>query len=190
LYREALRERLDREDAVVRTVLADKIRARAALEFGDREPSDAELDQWLADHRGQYETPVRYDCEYVSFPKSEASAEQARSRYEHALSTGTKPATLGRTVYGFNLPRDDLQEKLGPELTERICKLPLAQWSRLETPTDLLLWRVLRLEGGLPSRQELRPRLVYDWQSEMRRRAVEHAVQNIVARYRFAEQAR
>jgi hypothetical protein len=46
------------------------------------------------------------------------------------------------------------------------------------------------VDGGLPSRQELHPRLVYDWQSEMRRRAVEHAVQGIVARYRFAEQTR
>lgn len=190
LYREALREHLDREDAVVRAVLADKLRARAAQEFGERAPSDAELDQWLAEHRRQYETPVRYDCEYVSFPKHDASAEQARARYEHALSAGAKPASLGRTVYGFNLTREDLQEKVGPELTERICKLPVAQWSRLETPTDLLLWRVGRLDGGLPSRQELRPRLVYDWQSEMRRRAVEQAVQTIVARYRFAEQAR
>lgn len=190
LYREALHERLDREDAVVRTVLADKIRARAAAEHGNREPSDAELDQWLADHRSQYETPVRYDCEYVSFPRSDASAEQARTRYQHALAAGAKPATLGRTVYGFSLTREDLQEKLGSELTERICKLPLTRWDRLETPTDLLLWRVNRLDGGLPSRQELRPRLVYDWQSEMRRQAVESAVRDIVARYRFKEEVR
>jgi hypothetical protein len=190
LYREALRERLDRDDAVVRTILADKLRARAALEFDNREPSETQLDQWLADHRSRYETPLRYDCEYVSFPKSEPSAERARASYERALAAGAKPATLGRTLYGFNLTREDLQEKLGTDLTDRICSLPVAQWTRLETPTDLLLWRVGHLEGGLPSRQELRSRLVYDWQSEMRRRAVEQGVQSIVARYRFAEQSR
>jgi hypothetical protein len=189
LYREALRERLDREDAIVRTVLADKLRARAAAEFGKREPSDAELDRWLAEHRGLYETPLRYDCEYVVFPKSSAVADADRARFERAVQAGAKPATLGRAVFGNNLTREQLQEKFGPQLQERICSLPTGEWHRLETETDLLLWRVKSIDGGLPGREVLRPRLVYDWQSDMRRQTVEHAVDTIVARYRFVERS-
>src|SRR5450432_2097627 len=51
LFREALRERLDRDDPSVRAALVDKMHARAALEVPKREPTQAELDAWLAAHR-------------------------------------------------------------------------------------------------------------------------------------------
>src|SRR5262245_48859707 len=40
LYREALREGLDQDDATVRKVLADKLRARLALEVPKHDPTD------------------------------------------------------------------------------------------------------------------------------------------------------
>ena len=51
LFREAVRERLDRDDPGIRAILADKMRMRAAFELPKREPTDAELDAWLAAHR-------------------------------------------------------------------------------------------------------------------------------------------
>lgn len=189
LYREALRERLDREDATVRTVLADKLRARAAAAFGKPEPSEGELDRWLAEHRSLYETPLRFDCDYVTFPKSSATAEAERARFEAAVRAGASPAALGRTIFGNNLTGEQLREKFGTQLQERIGGLPVGEWHRLQTDTDLLLWRVNGVEGGLPGREALRARLVYDWQSEMRRRAVEREVDAIVARYRFVERS-
>ncbi len=55
LFREALREGLDRDDATIRNVLVDRMRARAALEAPKHEPSDAELEGWLASHRELYD---------------------------------------------------------------------------------------------------------------------------------------
>ena len=49
LYREALRDRLDRNDGTIRTVLADRVRARAALGVPKREPTDADLDRLAGD---------------------------------------------------------------------------------------------------------------------------------------------
>ncbi|MGK4003867.1 peptidylprolyl isomerase [Sorangium sp. So ce1036] len=187
LYREALREGLDRQDATVRTVLADKLRARAAQPVSAREPTDAELDAWLAAHRSRYETPRRYDFEVVAFPRSDPAAEEQRSKYRLALADGADPSTLGRPIMGGNLTRDDLAAKFGPAVSERICSAPLATWQALETEDSLLLVRVNRIGGGLPSREELRPTLTAEWVAAMKRRAVDDFVESVLARYRFEE---
>lgn len=187
LYREALREGLDRQDATVRTVLADKLRARAVQQMTAREPTDAELDAWLASHRSQYETPLRYNFEVVAFPKSDPASEMQRSKVRLALADGADPRTLGRPIVGGNLTRDNLAAKFGPAVSESICSLPLATWRALETEDSLLLVRVNRIDGGLPSREALRPTLTADWVAARKGQAVDDFVESVLARYRFEE---
>ncbi|XXT23218.1 hypothetical protein WME94_16925 [Sorangium sp. So ce429] len=185
LYREALREGLEQQDATVRTVLADKLRARAAQQMVARRPTDAELDAWLASHRSQYETPLRYDFQVVAFPRSDPGAEQQRSKYQLALADGADPRTLDRPIVGGNLTRNDLADRFGPAVSESISSLPLATWKALETEDSLLLVRVNRIGGGLPSREELRPILTADWVAAMKKRAADDFVESVLARYRF-----
>jgi len=185
LYREAIRERLDREDATVRKVLADRMRARAVQEMPAREPTDAELDAWLATHRQAYETPLRYDFESVAFRKTEGAAEDLRSKFQRALAAGAKPAMLGRSILGGNLTHADLTEKFGPGLSASICSLPVGTWQPLETEDSLLLVRVIGIEGGLPSREAIRPGLTYDWVTGMKQQAVERMVNSVLGRYQF-----
>ncbi|KYF46883.1 hypothetical protein BE08_45525 [Sorangium cellulosum] len=185
LYREALREGLDRQDATVRTVLADKLRARAVQQMAAREPTDAELDAWLTAHRSRYETPLRYEFELVAFPRSDPAAEEQRSKVRLALAGGADPRTLGRPILGGNLTRDDLAARFGAAVSERIPGSPLATWQALETEDSLLLVRVNRTTGGLPSREELRPTLTAEWVAAMKRRAVDDFVESVVARYTF-----
>jgi hypothetical protein len=187
LYREAIHERLDREDATVRKVLADRMRARAVQEMTARSPTDAELDAWLDSHRQQYETPLRYDFESVAFSKSEGTAEERRSKFQRALASGAKPAMLGRSILGGNLTRADLTEKFGPVLAASICGLPIGAWQPLETDASLLLARVIGIEGGLPSREAVRPALIYDWGVAMKQQAVERMVSGVLGRYQFKE---
>ncbi|XXX80870.1 peptidylprolyl isomerase [Sorangium sp. So ce134] len=185
LYREALREGLERQDATVRTVLADKLRARAVKQMTLREPTDAELDAWLASHRSQYETPLRYDFQLVAFPKSDPAAEEQRSKVRLALADGADPRTLGRPIVGGNLTRDDLAAKFGPAVSESIGSSPVATWQTLETGDGLLLVRVNRIDGGLPSREEIRKMLAADWVAAMKKRAADDFVESVLARYRF-----
>lgn len=187
LYREALREGLDREDAAVRTVLADRLRARAAQPMAAREPTDAELDAWLASHRSQYEMPLQYDFELVAFPKSDSAAEEQRSKYRSALADGADPRTLGRPIVGGNLTRDKLAAKFGAQVSDGIGKLPPATWQALDTEDNLLLVRVNQIDGGLPSRESLRPLLAVDWVSAMKKKAADDFVESVLARYRFKE---
>jgi len=187
LYREALRDRLDRDDEAVRMLLVDRVRARAGLEVAKREPSPEELDRWLATHRSLYEAPRRYDYESIAFPKAQPSAAAQRERHEQALAAGAEARTLGRPIVGGTLTAEDLRQRLGPGLAARIQELPVGRWQRLESGDDLLLVRLNAIDGGLPPADELRARLAADWAFAERKRAVDEAVQAIVDRYRFEE---
>jgi predicted Rdx family selenoprotein len=187
LYREALRERLDRNDATIRTVLADRVRARAAVGVPPREPTAAELEQWFATHRSLYEMPRRYDYGTVAFPRTEKSATAARDKYELALKGGADPRTLGRPIVGGNLTVEELRERVGPALAAVIASLPVGQGRRFENEKELLLIWVNAVDGGLPNADQLHKRLVADWFYGEHTRATDQAVQTIVDRYRFED---
>jgi hypothetical protein len=187
LYREALREQLDRHDPTIRTVLADKMRSRAALAVTPREPSDAELERWLSSHPELYVMPRRYEYESVTFPRAESAARELREAYLRALNEGKDPRTLGRPIVGGRLTADVLRQRLGPELAELISGLPPGRWERAENESSLLLVRLKSIDGGLPTLAELRPRVKDDLLAAERQRAVDRAVQAIVGRYHFEE---
>ena len=187
LFREAQRERLDRDDPSVRAALVDKMHSLAALEVSKREPTQADLDAWLAAHRRNYESPLRYDFEFVTFPKAEPAAEAQLERFSAALEQGASAATLGRSVAGGNLTEADMLARIAPELAALIPRLAIGKWRRIETPQALLLARVTHVEGGLPSAEVLRPQLIVDWTFADRQRAVERVLQRTVARYRVEQ---
>jgi len=186
LYREALRDGLDREDATIRSVLADKVRARAALEVPRREPSQAELEKWLDEHRSLYELPLRYDYEAVTFAKTRP-AEQELASYQQALTAGRNPTELGRPIAGGSLSAAELSAKFGAEFAASAPQPPWGRWQRVDAGAEWLLARVTGVQGGLPSVDELRPQLLTDWSRAEEKRAVDRALAQIVARYRFEE---
>jgi len=187
LYREALRDHLDRNDATIRKFLADSVRGREALGIPRRQPTEAELQGWFATHRNLYETPRRYDYGAVAFVKTDRGASAEREQYQRALQAGADPRTLGRPIVGGDLTADELAERVGADLATRIASLPVGQWQRFENENDLLLVRVNAVEGGLPSGDGLHKRLLADWSYAEHKDATDQAVQAIVDRYRFEE---
>ncbi|HEY3494058.1 MAG TPA: hypothetical protein VGK73_05200 [Polyangiaceae bacterium] len=187
LYREALREGLDQDDATVRKVLADKLRARLALEEPRHEPTDAELRTWLATHENLYEVERRYECEWASFPKSAPSVSAELEKYEQALKEGKNPSTSARPLFGRRMSTEQLREVFGAGLAERIPRFPLEQWQRAEHGDQLLLLRVKAVEGGTPDFKAIRPLLLADWTLAREQAAIARATQRRVERYRFEE---
>jgi hypothetical protein len=188
LSREALRERLDRDDPGIRAILADKMRMRAAFELPKREPTDAELDAWLAAHRSFYATPARYDFEFVTFPRTDPRARAAINEFDHAIQQGKAPASLGRPVIGGNLTADELKARVEPELAERIPNLAPSAWQHIETRQSFVLARVKSVDVGMPTRQQLGAQLVADWKRDTEKQAVDQRLQRMVLdRYRFEE---
>ena len=187
IFREALRRGLDRDDPAIRGALVTKMHAIALAEVPQRSPTDEELQSWLASHRERYETPLRYDFEYLAFSRAAGDAGAERERFERAIREGAAPASLGRPVTGGNLTLADMQGRVAPELVERLPSYPHGQWQRIDTERELLLARVKRTDGGLPSFDVLRPRLAADWSQAMQQEAIERILQRSVDEYRIEE---
>jgi hypothetical protein len=189
LYREALREGLDRDDPTVRNVLIGKMRERALLQARIPEPTEAELQQYLARHRDQFETPLTYEYEYVVFPKAEPDAAANRAKVEGRLRAGATPASLGLRSTAANVNRERIEQTFGPEAADKIIHLPRGAWQELETNDRLLLVELTAASGGLPPPEALHALLVAGWKGEEQQQAVAKAARAISARYRFEDKA-
>ncbi len=203
LYREALRRGLDRNDATIRQVLIEKMRRLAELEVPTPQPNDTELQRFLRLHRKRYERPRRYDFQFLTFPKDDspkddsnpqpgsgpnaADTEKQMNKAWAALQQGTEPSELGRPVIGGNLKADDLPHRVPAPVAETIVELPLGQWKPVEGKNDLWLVRVQGSSGGLPPLEEVRARVVADWTTEIRQKAIDRQLQRIVDLYTFEE---
>jgi len=187
LYREALREGIDRNDPTVRNVLIGRIRDRAMQQTPIPKPTEAQLQQYFEQHRDLFETPLTYEHEYVVFPKSEPDAEQKREKYERELKAGATPASLGLRSVAAIVNRERIEREFGSETADRICHLPAGQWQPLEAPGRLLLVKMIRIQGGLPESAALHERLALGWKAEMEQKAMERVTRTIADRYRFEE---
>jgi hypothetical protein len=187
LYREALREGIDRDDPGVRAVLIGKMRERAMLQRRTPEPTEAELQQYLDRHRDEFEAPLIYEHEYVVFPKAESGAKEARTKVERRLQAGATPASLGLRSTAANVSRERIEREFGPDVAQKIIRLPPLQWHELETGDRLLLVKLVRIQGGLPEPQELHARLVAGWKGAMQEKATAEVTRAIAERYRFED---
>jgi hypothetical protein len=190
LYREALREGIDRDDPTVRNVLTAKMRDRLLLQTRLREPSEGDLQQYLAQHRDEFEAPLIYEYEYVAFPKREPGAAEQRAKYERQLAAGATPAALGLRSTAANVNRERVEQDFGAEMAEQLRRSLVGQWHEFETADRLLLVRLLGVQGGLPEPEELHARLVAGWKGAMAQKALAEATRAIAARYHFEERPR
>ncbi len=187
LYREALREGLERDDPTVRMVLINKMRERAALQVRTGEPSEAQLREYLEQHRADFEAPLIYEHEFISFPKSDPAAQAQRAKYQRQLLTGATPAALGLRSVAAHVNRERMVQEFGAEVAQKIAELPPGQWHELETSDRLLLVKLIRVEGGLPPPEVLHERLVGAWKAAMQQQGAEQAARAIAERYRFED---
>lgn len=187
LYREALREGIDRDDPTVRAVLIEKMRERVLLSMRPHEPTEADLERYLAEHRADFDAPLIYEHEYVSFPKSDPGAEDARAKAERQLKAGATPASLGLRSTAANVDRARIDQEFGREVADEIVHLPPLQWTELRTGDRLLLVKLLAIRGGLPPPPELHARLLAAFKLEAARSAAAEATRRIADRYRVEE---
>ena len=200
LYREAVHDGLDRNDPTVRSVLIGKIRERALLQTRIPEPTETELDEYLAAHRAQFETPLIYEHEYVVLPKSERATASAkgltqrpaaeRAGYITQLRAGATPASLGLRSTAANVDRERIEQTFGSEVAEKITHLPLGQWQEVEDRDHWLLVELIAVRGGLPPAEALRAQVTAALMSERQQQAVAKAVRSISERYRFEDRSR
>jgi hypothetical protein len=187
LYREALREGLDRKDETIRKALADKVRERAVRAVAKREPTDEELARWQAGHRGQYQGGLRYDYVVVSFPRNDPDSPAEIEGVELALGNGADPKVLARPMATGNATAEELGQRFGAAMASTIRRMPLGRWRRVDGPNDLMLVRVNAVDGGQPRAEDARRRAMADWAAAEEEQAQDQAVQAILDRYDIVE---
>ena len=188
LYREALREGLDRNDGAIRTILIDKVHARAIVEAPKRQPTEADLTEWLNAHRGLYEKPRRYALEWVTVDPARQNATDELAKLADKLNAGADSRVIGRPIFGANLTEAEIQERFGASLAASVAALPTGRWQDASSAGALQVMRVNGAEGGLPPPDELRPRLLVDWTAAQQAQEASRAIDDMVAKYRFEEQ--
>lgn len=188
LYREALSEGIDRDDPAVRQLLVAKMKERLLLRTRTPEPSEADLQRYLAEHRPDFEAPLRYEHDYVKLAKSQPPAE--RERILAALRSGATPESLGLRHTAENVVSERIAQELGAAVAMAMPRLELGRWEPLEATDAWLLMRLNRVEGGLPPPEPLREQLRAAWRAERQARALVDASRGVVDRYRFVEPSR
>lgn len=181
LFREALQKNLHYDDATIRGILIDKMRAEAALELPPLRPTEAELDAWLRAHEDRYALPLRYDFQSLTFEQAAGDIAPALTQ----LAAGTEPEKLGRTVTGGKLTAPDLARRLPAPVAERIPALPQGSWERIDGETQVWLVRVRDVIGGLPTLAEVRARVEADFIAAAREKDIAERLQRTVDLYTF-----
>lgn len=154
LYREAIALGLDRGDPIVRRRLVQKMQFLFEESEAPAEPSDAELEAWIAAHAERFEQAPRVGLTHVFVASSSRVVPEAQLQaIEADLREGADPATLGEAfVLGQVLgPRTagDLDRQFGGEFGQAVMKLPDEGWHRLRS---IYGWHLVHVDERLPGK--------------------------------------
>lgn len=183
LYREALQKNLHQNDATIRGILIDKMRAEAALDLPRLTPTDAELEGWLQANSEKYALPRRYDFQFLGFEKSSSEIEASLAE----LTAGAEPGKLGRPVTGGKLTEQDLSTRLPTPLALRIPTLVPGTWQRVDGEDQVWVVRVRSVLGGVPPLAQVRARVEADFVAAAQEKDLARRLQKTVDLYTFED---
>jgi peptidyl-prolyl cis-trans isomerase C len=189
LYREAIALGLDRGDPIVRRRLVQKMQFLFEQREPPAEPTDAELEAWIAEHRDRFEHAPRIGFTHVFVASSSRVTPEAELRaIEQDLLDGADPATLGEAfVLGQVLAAKsaaDLNRQFGKSFGDEIMKLPDEGWHRLRS---IYGWHLVhvdeRMPGRLASVDEVRSQAREGLLEQLREAQSEAALDQLRGRY-------
>jgi len=194
LYREGKALRLDRDDTIIRRRVRQKMEFVVDDIFEQAQPSEAQLEEWLAEHPELYAHPERY-----RFRQLYLSAEQHGGRLAtdavkvlaelRALPEDADPRGLGDPTLLEHAFADASVQTIvatfGQEFADGLAALPGGEWSGPVPSTyGLHLVRIDgRTLGELPALDEVRAAVVRDWSFTSRETAARRFYDELLARY-------
>lgn len=196
LYREARRLGLDRGDPIVRRRLTQKMQFLFEESSEVPEPSDAELEAWIAAHADRFEQAPRTALTQVFVASSSRVVPEDRlQEIERALAEGADPATLGEAFpLGQAIAaktQAELDRSFGPGFGEAVAELPELGWHRVRS---LYGWHLVHVEERLPGRlagvDEVRAQARAGVQAQARAEAEAAALAELRGRYELVVEGR
>jgi len=193
-YREAIAMGLDQDDTVIRRRLRQKMEFISEDAAAAAEPTDAQLQEYLAKHPEKFLEPARLSFRQVFF-STEKRGDRARPQAEQLLGelqAGRGPADLAAIGDPTLLPPDmqaaspqAIANTFGSDFAAQLDEAPVGQWSGpLQSGYGLHLVMVSRREGGaLPTLELIRPIVVREWQAEQRTKSNREFLDRLRAKY-------
>jgi hypothetical protein len=191
LYREAMALGLDRGDVIVRRRLIQKM--EFLLEEPVAEPTDAELDAYLAAHAERYAEPDRVALRHVFVGRDRHGEDAGRiaAGIRRSLLNDADPDALGDPFLRggrFALQNEkEIASIFGASFASQVMDLPAGAWSEpIRSSYGLHLVEVTeRLAARLPALDEVRSAVRGDWLTERRAAADREALARLRDRYRL-----
>lgn len=199
LYREALALGLDRRDSIVQRQLTQKMRFQLENVALLPEPTTAELQAWLDRHPERYGHAATLSFEQVFFSRgrhgAELVAQAARARQQLQREPSAYAGLGDAFPTGAVVTRATaagLKRDFGPDFSDAVQRLPLAQWSApIASGFGLHLVRVTARDGFRASRlTEVKERVRTDYRIAQREESNRRALAQLRARYRIRIEGR
>jgi hypothetical protein len=184
LYREALALGLDVRDTVVRRRMAQKLGFLLEGTGEPTTPDDETLRAWYTDQPEPYATPPLFTFDHVFFGSDRRANAEADARA--ALEAGgTEGDPFPLPTSYRDTPPDRIAGDFGWSFGEAIRKLEPGGWSGpIASEYGWHLVRVTgRVEGRIPSFEEVRVAVREDWLDAQREAATEAAYLEVRERY-------
>ena len=193
-YREAIAMGLDQDDTVIRRRLRQKMEFISEDAAAAAEPTDAELQAYLAAHPEKFLEPAELTFVQVYF-STEKRGDQARSAAEQLLAelqAGRGPAALADAGDPTLLPSDMqsvspqvIANAFGSDFAAQLVEAPVGQWTGpLQSGFGLHLVRVDdRKADAMPAFEQIRPIVLREWQSEQRTQSNKAFLDSLKAKY-------
>lgn len=175
LYRQALALGLDQDDTIIRRRLKQKMEFLVD-DFAAREPSDADLQEFLDENRDAFREDARVTFEHVYF-KNTASGKAAQ-----VLATLQEGTALDVDAVGDRLllpsrfdssTETEISSLFGEKFKVDLLAQVTGQWTGpIQSPYGLHLVNVgQHIAGRIPELSEIREAVKRDWRYDRRRTA-------------------
>jgi len=199
--REAMTAGLDRDDTIIRRRLRQKLEFLAEDTIDAVPATDAELQAWLDAHADAFETEPEVSLRqvYVSVDRrgeaARRDAEALRARLE-AAGPDAAIDTLGdRLMLPQELDhatRSDVARLFGDHFADAVLELEPGRWvGPVESGYGLHVVLVRdRVEGRLPSLDEVRPIVEREFLNDRRTRQLDAMYDRLLERYRVVVERR
>jgi hypothetical protein len=192
-YREALKMGLDRDDAIVRGRLQEKLEFLSQDVHKLPEPSEQDLNSFLAQHPEKFRADTRFTFRFVFIDAGRHGRDTVPYAERMLAKLGKSPG-LDSTTIGDPLPfrsnckrvsQEEVARQFGSEFTAAIPAMKVKQWSGPVKTGDgaYLVYLAEKLKGQLPPLGEIRGPVRNEWLAVQRQKINDEFYENLLRGY-------
>jgi len=194
LYREGVALGLDRDDAVIKRRVRQKLDVLFEESIAQNPATDADLQAYLDANPAAFRQPAVVNFDQIYFG-SDADTPRRLEQARASLARGADPATLGQATllpsHQDAMPLDLIARDFGEEFAGQLAKAPVSEWSGpVASGFGAHLVRVNAIQAAqLPALASVREVVAREWENERRKQAHAAALAKLRQQYEVEIQA-